>query len=140
MVTDELKMSSKPHSYQLQTLNINSALTKKAAGNIDINAMGDKGNFKNTLLIAKTTIFKFKIKFKIILFVFIALSTYRTQQTLTLDVLNSLHKSLETCPTSNILADDPQKLKVELMPHQKHAIAWLMWRESQKPHGGILGT
>lgn len=69
----------------------------------------------------------------------IALNTYRTQQTMTLDVLNSLHKSLGTCPSSSILADDPQTLKVELMPHQKHAIAWLMWREIQKPHGGILG-
>jgi len=58
---------------------------------------------------------------------------------MTLDVLHSLHKSLETCPTPNILANDPPGLKVELMPHQKHAIAWLMWRESQKPHGGILG-
>ncbi|CAI6363749.1 unnamed protein product [Macrosiphum euphorbiae] len=106
---EELKISQKPHSYHLQTLDINNALTKKAAGNIDINAMGDK-----------------------------ALSTYRTQQTMTLDVLNSLHKSLGTCPSSDILAEDPEKLKVELMPHQKHAIAWLMWRESQKPHGGIL--
>lgn len=70
---------------------------------------------------------------------FIALNTYHTQQTMTLDVLNSLHKSLGTCPSTNVLADDPQKLKVELMPHQKHAIAWLMWRESQKPRGGILG-
>jgi transcription termination factor 2 len=28
---------------------------------------------------------------------------------------------------------------VELMQHQKHALAWLMWRESHKPNGGILG-
>lgn len=106
---DEPKVPQKPHSNYLQTLDINNALTKKAAGNIDIKAMGDK-----------------------------ALNTYRTQQTMTLDVLNSLHKSLGTCPSSDILADDPQTLKVELMPHQKHAIAWLMWREIQKPHGGIL--
>jgi len=58
---------------------------------------------------------------------------------MTLDVLQSLHKSLETCPAPSILADDPSGLKVTLMPHQKHAIAWLIWRESQKPHGGILG-
>jgi len=45
MVTDELKTSPKPHSYQSQILDINNALTKKAAGNIDINAMGDKGIF-----------------------------------------------------------------------------------------------
>lgn len=67
------------------------------------------------------------------------MNTYRTQQAMTLDVLQRLHNSLETCPASNILADDPRGLKVELMHHQKHAIAWLMWRESQKPHGGILG-
>lgn len=42
MFTEELKISQKP-SYNFQTLDINNALTKKAAGNIDINAMGDKG-------------------------------------------------------------------------------------------------
>lgn len=68
-----------------------------------------------------------------------ALSTYHSQQTMTLDILHHLHKSLETCPAPTILADDPSGLKVELMLHQKYAIAWLMWRENQKPHGGILG-
>lgn len=29
--------------------------------------------------------------------------------------------------------------QVPLLPHQKQALAWLSWRESQKPHGGILG-
>lgn len=58
---------------------------------------------------------------------------------MTLDVLHSLHKSLETCPNHSILPDDPSGLKVELMDHQKYALAWLMWRENQKPHGGILG-
>jgi len=53
MFTEELKISQKPHSYNLQTLDINNALTKKAAGNIDINAMGDKGIFKYILLIKK---------------------------------------------------------------------------------------
>lgn len=70
----------------------------------------------------------------------LAYNTYRAQQAMTLDVLQCLHKSLESCPTANMLADDPKGLKVELMDHQKHAIAWLMWRESQKPYGGILGT
>jgi hypothetical protein len=28
---------------------------------------------------------------------------------------------------------------VKLMPHQKRALAWLLWRESYQPHGGILG-
>ncbi|XP_050544348.1 transcription termination factor 2-like isoform X2 [Daktulosphaira vitifoliae] len=101
--------SSSQNIQKSNSTNINAALTKKAATNIDVQAMGDK-----------------------------ALSTYRAQQAMTLDVLNTLHKSLESCPSPDILADDPAGLKVELMPHQKHAIAWLIWRENQKPHGGIL--
>ncbi|XP_016658667.1 putative uncharacterized protein DDB_G0282133 isoform X2 [Acyrthosiphon pisum] len=85
------------------------ALAKKAAAHININDMGDK-----------------------------ALSTYLTQQAMTLDVLEVLHKSLDTCPSSDILMEDPKGLVVPLMPHQKHAIAWLIWRECQEPHGGIL--
>jgi len=139
MFAEKLKISTKPQSYNLQTLDINNALTKKAAGNIDINAMGDKGILKYITYYKNNFFFSHKINFKSFVCFFLALSTYRTQQTMTLDVLNSLHKSLGTCPSSDILADDPQKLKVQLMPHQKHAIAWLMWRESQKPHGGILG-
>lgn len=30
--------------------------------------------------------------------------------------------------------------KVELLPHQRRALAWLLWRETQKPCGGILGN
>lgn len=30
-------------------------------------------------------------------------------------------------------------LQVPLLPHQKHALAWLLWRENQNPQGGILG-
>jgi len=58
---------------------------------------------------------------------------------MTLDVLTSLQKSLETCPTADSLSEDPKALKLELMPHQKFAISWLLWREKQRPHGGILG-
>ncbi|KAK2493803.1 hypothetical protein MC885_010283, partial [Smutsia gigantea] len=36
------------------------------------------------------------------------------------------------------MAEDPAGLKVPLLLHQKQALAWLLWRESQKPHGGIL--
>jgi len=55
---------------------------------------------------------------------------------MTLNILNSLQKSLGACLSSNILADDPYNLNVKLMSHQKYALAWLMWREKQKPHGG----
>ncbi len=35
--------------------------------------------------------------------------------------------------------DDPLGLHVELMQHQRQALAWLTWREQQHPPGGILG-
>ncbi len=38
------------------------------------------------------------------------------------------------------MIDDPGGLKVSLMAHQKRALAWLMWRETRIPSGGILGT
>lgn len=49
-----------------------------------------------------------------------------------------LHGSLKGCPAENVLADDPSGLKVQLMDHQKHALAWMAWREKQRPRGGIL--
>jgi len=35
---------------------------------------------------------------------------------------------------------DPAGLKssVQLFPHQRQALAWLLWRETQSPGGGIL--
>ncbi|RZC38461.1 transcription termination factor 2 [Asbolus verrucosus] len=54
------------------------------------------------------------------------------------ETLNELHKSLANCPTENDLMEDPKGLKVPLMTHQKRALTWLLWREQQKPSGGIL--
>uniref|UniRef100_A0A8B9DKK6 Transcription termination factor 2 n=1 Tax=Anser cygnoides TaxID=8845 RepID=A0A8B9DKK6_ANSCY len=56
----------------------------------------------------------------------------------TSDAINHLHKSLESCPTEQTVAEDPPGLKVPLLLHQKQALAWLLWRESQRPCGGIL--
>jgi len=70
-----------------------------------------------------------------------ALQTYRAEKGMTVDTLKHLHGSLKTCPQEDIIAEDPHSLKcsVKLMQHQKHALAWLTWRESHKPNGGILG-
>ncbi|NXX21459.1 TTF2 factor, partial [Podargus strigoides] len=54
------------------------------------------------------------------------------------EAINHLHKSLESCPTEQTAAEDPSGLKVPLLLHQKQALAWLLWRESQRPCGGIL--
>ncbi|GAB1287919.1 Transcription termination factor 2 [Apodemus speciosus] len=57
---------------------------------------------------------------------------------ITSDAIDELHRSLESCPGETVVAEDPAGLKVPLLPHQKQALAWLLWRESQKPQGGIL--
>nr|CAD7451985.1 unnamed protein product [Timema tahoe] len=69
-----------------------------------------------------------------------ALETHRVQKALTEEAITQLHSSLNKCPGEDIFAEDPKYLKagVSLMPHQKRALAWLMWRESQSPSGGIL--
>ncbi|XP_067322715.1 transcription termination factor 2 [Anolis sagrei] len=54
------------------------------------------------------------------------------------DAISQLHKSLESCPTEETVVEDPPGLKVSLLLHQKQALAWLLWRENQKPCGGIL--
>ncbi|KAM5126926.1 transcription termination factor 2, partial [Mantella aurantiaca] len=56
----------------------------------------------------------------------------------TSEAIDHLHKSLESCPGQEAAAEDPPNLKVPLLPHQKQALAWLLWREKQRPQGGIL--
>jgi len=70
-----------------------------------------------------------------------ALETHRAEKAMTVDTLKHLHESLKSCPGEDVIAEDPKALRssVKLMLHQKHALAWLMWRESHKPNGGILG-
>uniref|UniRef100_A0A3Q4BV68 Transcription termination factor 2 n=1 Tax=Mola mola TaxID=94237 RepID=A0A3Q4BV68_MOLML len=56
----------------------------------------------------------------------------------TCEAIDHLHKSLESCPDAETDAPDPKDLKVSLLAHQRKALAWLLWRESQNPCGGIL--
>lgn len=56
-----------------------------------------------------------------------------------MDRLEQIHTSLNNCPNKDAVIETPKGLKVELMPHQKYALAWLLWRKRQKPSGGILG-
>ncbi|XP_043252676.1 transcription termination factor 2 isoform X3 [Colletes gigas] len=67
-----------------------------------------------------------------------AQATLNKELALTVDRLQDLHGSLLARPSEEERASDPQGLKVKLMPHQQHALAWLMWREQQRPPGGIL--
>uniref|UniRef100_A0A3B4UJ50 Transcription termination factor 2 n=1 Tax=Seriola dumerili TaxID=41447 RepID=A0A3B4UJ50_SERDU len=56
----------------------------------------------------------------------------------TCEAIDHLHKSLESCPDAEAEAPDPRGIKVSLLPHQRRALAWLLWREAQNPCGGIL--
>ncbi|XP_015175312.1 PREDICTED: transcription termination factor 2 isoform X2 [Polistes dominula] len=67
-----------------------------------------------------------------------AQETFDRQFTLTAERLQDLHGSLVGQPSEDTRAEDPPGLKVKLMPHQQHALAWLMWREKKRPPGGLL--
>ncbi|XP_071995106.1 transcription termination factor 2-like isoform X2 [Engystomops pustulosus] len=56
----------------------------------------------------------------------------------TSEAIDHLHKSLESCPGPEDTTQDPRGLKVPLLLHQKQGLAWLQWREAQRPQGGIL--
>ncbi|XP_023690181.2 transcription termination factor 2 [Paramormyrops kingsleyae] len=56
----------------------------------------------------------------------------------TTEAIDHLHHSLESCPGPDSEEKDPRGIKVPLLPHQRRALAWLRWRETQKPCGGIL--
>ncbi|XP_029495206.1 transcription termination factor 2 isoform X1 [Oncorhynchus nerka] len=56
----------------------------------------------------------------------------------TSEAIDHLHSSLESCPDPNTEVTDPKGIKVPLLAHQRQALAWLLWRETQKPCGGIL--
>ncbi|XP_073950159.1 LOW QUALITY PROTEIN: transcription termination factor 2-like [Choristoneura fumiferana] len=67
-----------------------------------------------------------------------AMSTHLAERNLILDRLRDLHESLASRPPEEQLDKAPSALKTALMPHQLHALAWLRWRETQRPAGGIL--
>lgn len=55
------------------------------------------------------------------------------------DTIEQLHAAMQSCPTSETEMTNPKELKTSLMPHQRRALAWALWRETQVPSGGILG-
>jgi len=59
-------------------------------------------------------------------------------EALTGDALIQLHSTLRDFP-ENAMDDGPKHLEVELLIHQKKALAWALWREGKHPQGGILG-
>ena len=51
----------------------------------------------------------------------------------------AIYRQFESCPKADSETSDPDSLTVPLMTHQRQALTWLVWREKQKPSGGILG-
>lgn len=55
------------------------------------------------------------------------------------ELFKEIKRSEKSMPSDNDLAEQPRLIRGNLMPHQRHALAWMIWRESQFPQGGILG-
>merc|ERR1719427_206988 len=70
------------------------------------------------------------------------MNTHQRQEarSITVDAMAKIHKQLETMPLEANEVEQPEGLRssVKLFPHQKQALAWLLWREIQSPAGGIL--
>lgn len=52
--------------------------------------------------------------------------------------LKQIYSSITSRPDDKQMSDTPVGLLVDLMPHQKHALTFMNWRETQQPPGGIL--
>jgi len=61
-------------------------------------------------------------------------------KTVTVDAMSRMHKALDTMPLEGNEVEQPRGLRssVTLFPHQRQGLAWLLWRETQSPAGGIL--
>lgn len=68
----------------------------------------------------------------------IGMKNFEQQKALTVEKLQDIHASLDQRPADDALETPPNDLKIDLMKHQLHALAFMMWRETQKPRGGIL--
>lgn len=68
-----------------------------------------------------------------------AQAQFEAEKALISEKLEQLHKSLISRPKGNSKAKNPRGLRVALMPYQRNALSWLLWREQQVPKGGLLG-
>uniref|UniRef100_T1J102 Helicase ATP-binding domain-containing protein n=1 Tax=Strigamia maritima TaxID=126957 RepID=T1J102_STRMM len=59
-------------------------------------------------------------------------------KSVTTEAIEKLHSSLQTCPLGTDELPDPPNVSVPLLPHQRQALSWMIWREQQHPAGGIL--
>lgn len=67
----------------------------------------------------------------------IGMAKFNTQKVLTVEKLATIQESLASRPAEDFLASPPKYMKTELMAHQLHALAFMTWREKQRPRGKI---
>jgi hypothetical protein len=60
--------------------------------------------------------------------------------TVTQAALKKFSDAMKSMPAEADEEEDPKGLRssIKLFPHQRQALAWLLWRETQDPPGGIL--
>lgn len=68
----------------------------------------------------------------------IGMKNFTNQKALTVEKLEDIQQSIEARPAETVLGTPPKHIKLTLMPHQLHALAFMTWRERQNPRGGIL--
>lgn len=67
----------------------------------------------------------------------ITAASKREAQSVTLDSIENLHRSLASCPEEHEMEETPSQVNIPLMPHQQRALKWLIWRETQNPPGNL---
>lgn len=68
----------------------------------------------------------------------VGMAKFNTQKQLTVEKLTTIQESLASRPAEDFHSSPPKYMKAVLMPHQLHALAFMSWREKQRPRGGIL--
>lgn len=93
-----------------------------------------------TLTISSTQLFYKKCLWLLTLLTLCFSARHREMVRVTGDAVESLHDAVLSAPDVDTVEEtQPIALKVTLMDHQRRGLAWLCWRETQLPPGGILG-